>query len=187
MHLPTLRLLSTCLVWAAGLSAAQTPGNLQLSEDGSQVVALREKLVWPRCVEGMQWNGKTCTGQALLVDHAGALALATAKQKADGLRWRLPRVPELRRLTNPKADPAGIDPLLFPAAPAMWYWSATSSVSGSAINQYNYGNIENGVNGANISRINVSNGWAVNLQTGEARGDVAKRSLLPVRLVRPQD
>ena len=29
------------------------------------------------------------------------------------------------------------------------------------------------------------NGWAVNMATGEARGDVARASKLPVRLVRP--
>ena len=29
------------------------------------------------------------------------------------------------------------------------------------------------------------NGWAVNLSTGEARGDAARASKLPVRLVRP--
>ncbi len=37
----------------------------------------------------------------------------------------------------------------------------------------------------NTNRLDFLRGWAVNLTTGEAAGDVNRRSRLPVRLVRP--
>jgi hypothetical protein len=39
----------------------------------------------------------------------------------------------------------------------------------------------------NTNRMAFLHGWAVNLTSGEARGDVTKRTKLPVRLVRPQE
>ena len=114
---------------AAGAQAADPAGSpaspmLVPSEDGASIIDLRARLVWPRCVEGMQWNGKTCTGTPQRLDHAQAVALANARWKADGMRWRLPRVPELKRLVDKTISPAGLDPALFPAAPHDWHWSA---------------------------------------------------------------
>lgn len=173
--------LLTAPVWATTPPA--TP-KLVLSEDGADVINLKTQQAWPRCVEGMRWTGKTCTGQPLLVDHAGAIALAAARSKAEGVRWRLPRVTDLQRLLNPNANPPGLDPALFPAAPRDWHWAVTAKVNAAPINQYNYGNIMQGRTSENTTQLAFLHGWAVNLSTGEARGDVLKRTKLPVRLVR---
>ena len=53
------------------------------------------------------------------------------------------------------------------------------------MNQYSYDNIQKGRNNDNADRMAYLHGWAVNLATGEAKGDVSKRSNLPLRLVRP--
>jgi len=172
---------------AAGAASPPDAPKLVLSEGGDYVIDLRAKLAWPRCVEGMRWNGKTCTGQALLLDHAQAKALASQRFKAEGVRWRLPRVTELKRLIDRSAKPPGLDPLLFPAAPPDWHWSITANIKTSTVNQYNYGNLSQGRTEGSISQMQVSQGWAVNLGSGEASGEVSKRSKLPVRLVRPQD
>ena len=71
--------LAAAAVWAVDPPAS---ANLVLSADGAYVINLRAHLAWPRCVEGMQWNGRTCTGRPLLVDHAEAVALASARKKA---------------------------------------------------------------------------------------------------------
>lgn len=170
------------------LAAAPPPPAAEwlVSEDGVTVIDVRAQLVWPRCVEGMQWTGKTCTGTPLLLDRAEAAALATARWKADGVAWRLPRAAELQRLVNKSANPPGIDPQLFPAAPDLWYWSSTANVSGLRNNQYNYNTIRQSREGDSAGQMAMLNGWAVSLSTGEARGDVARTSKLPVRLVRPQ-
>ncbi|WP_428420277.1 DUF1566 domain-containing protein [Methylibium sp.] len=175
--------LATAAAWAAEPPASP---NWLLSEDGAYVIDPRSKLAWPRCVEGMQWNGKTCTGEPVLVNHAEAMALATTRAKADGVRWRLPRVAELQRLVNKAAAPRRLDPVLFPAAPGTWHWAIRANVDTATVNQYDYGNIVQGRTNANANRMAFLHGWAVNLETGEARGDVTKRTKLPVRLVRPQ-
>lgn len=154
-----------------------------LSADGAYVLDQRAGLAWPRCVEGMQWNGKTCTGTPQRLDHAQAVALANARWKADGMRWRLPRVPELKRLVDKTISPAGLDPALFPAAPHDWHWSGTANVSTGSGNQYNYGNVMNSRSGG--GDMAFRQGWAVNLETAESRGDVGKGTRLLVRLVRP--
>ena len=172
------------LVWA---SEPVVDGDWAVSEDGAYVMDLRAQLAWPRCAEGMVWSGKTCTGKPLLLDRAEATALAADRWKAEGIGWRLPRAAELQRLVNKSQSPAGLNPVLFPAAPGLWHWSATANVSAMNANQYTYGNIAQGRagNGGAARQAAMLNGWAVNLSSGEARGDAARASKLPVRLVRP--
>ena len=165
-------------LWACAAAGA----DWTLSEDGATVIDTRAGLAWSRCVEGMRWSGKTCTGQPRLLDRAEATALATGRWKTEGMDWRLPRVPELQRLIDKSASPPGLNPALFPAAPGGWHWSATANVSGRGGNPYNYGTVMQGQGGAGQAA--MINGWAVNLSTGEASGDTARSSRLPVRLVR---
>ena len=167
---------------AADSTAAQ---DWSLSADGAYVLDHRAGLAWPRCVEGMQWTGKNCTGKPLLLDRAEATALAAERWKAEAVGWRIPRAAELQRLVDKSLSPPGLNPILFPAAPGQWHWSSTSNVSAPSVNQYTYGNITQGRSGDGARQAAMINGWAVNLSTGEARGDAARASKLPVRLVRP--
>ncbi len=173
------------MAWAAGPPLVP---EWVVSEDNSYVIDQKTKLIWPRCVEGMLWNGKTCTGQPSLMTHSEALALAAARREVDGVPWRLPRVTELQRLVNKKSSPPGLDPQLFPAAPREWHWTMTSNVNTNAapVNPYNYGNISQGRTSDSVNHMAFLHGWAVNLTTGQARGDVQKKTALPVRLVRSQ-
>jgi len=176
---------SSALLALLSLAPAFAADDWVLSEDGAYVIDTRAQLAWPRCVEGMQWNGKTCAGTPRLLDRAEATALATGRWKAEGVDWRLPRVPELQRLIDKSISPPGLNPALFPAAPGSWHWSATANVSGrGGANPYNYGTVMQGQAGAGAGQMAMINGWAVNLSTGEARGDAARGSRLPVRLVR---
>ena len=177
--------LLSSMWFAACVQAAEPAASPTLvpSADGASVIDLRARLVWPRCVEGMQWNGKSCTGTPQRLDHAQAVALANARWKAEGVRWRLPRVPELKRLVVKTIRPPGLDPSLFPAAPHDWHWSGSANVSTGSGNQYNYGNVMN--NRAGGGDMAFRQGWAVNMETAESRSDVGKGSRLLVRLVRP--
>lgn len=187
-----LATLAPCSMTAA---VAQTPAApaaapaaaLEASDDGATVLDRRSKLAWARCVEGMHWNGSTCTGQRQLLDRSQASAQATARAKAEGLRWRLPRANELRRLVDKRADPPGLPPLLFPAAPPGLHWTGTANIKHYANNPYNYGTIAQGSGNQTSSRLAALEGWAVDMETGEASGDIARSTRLPVRLVRPQD
>ena len=169
---------------AAAAAANPFTAHLRISADGTAIIDTRSKLAWARCVEGMFWNGKTCSGQRRLLDRAEATAVAQARAKAEETRWRLPRVNELRRLVDKKANPPGIPPRLFPAAPFGLHWTSTANDKTFANNQYNYGNISQGTGAGAGSRLAALDGWAVDMDTGIASGDVPRSSRLPVRLVR---
>lgn len=193
--------LLVCL--GANLAAnghAQTPGALppktqsgesrwQVLDGGAEVRDARYKLVWRRCVEGMRWTGRWCAGVPKRLSYAEALATASQMGKDTGQKWRLPHIPELRSLVVDAAvadpDAARVDPVLFPQAPADWYWSGSSTVGAGAINSYNYGNVAKGVTPSTANQLSVTRGWAYHGQTTEAVGNVIKREALYVRWVRP--
>jgi hypothetical protein len=188
LHLRSLRVLVLALPVVSAQAAEPIPADapaLVLADRGAQILDPYTGLAWSRCVEGMQWNGKTCTGHPLRVGHAQALALAVARRGVDGFAWRLPRVAELERMVHRAGPPPGLDPVLFPAAPAESHWAMTASIDTNMlpVNQYNYANIQSGRTDENTTQLSFLHGWAVNLATGEARGDVLKRTELPVRLV----
>ncbi len=158
-------------------AAAPTP-QAAATADGQYVIDPRSKLAWPRCVEGMRWNGQTCTGQPRYLTHGEALALASARFKAEGVAWRLPRLTELRRWAASEQGRT-----LFPATPQDWHWTSTSRVDTTQANPYNYDNITRG--SGTQDRLGVQQGWVLHMGTGEARGDVGRRTPLAVRLVRP--
>lgn len=172
---------------AAVPAPAPAPALLTVSSDGTEIIDQRARLAWMRCAEGMQWSGSGCTGRPLLLDRSQAGARAQERSQADGLRWRLPRVNELRRLVNKNATPPGPDAQLFPSAPLDWHWSGTARIRHQEVNPYNYDNVAQGRTGQSLSGLDVAGGWAVNLATGAARGETARGSKLLVRLVRALD
>jgi len=190
-HAPGLLagLLAGLLPLRPAAAAEPVPVKPTISADGAAVLDPQARLVWARCVEGMQWTGKFCHGTPQLMSFSQAVAHARGRSQADGLAWRLPRVQELQRLVEKKnkeaAKPAGPDPLLFPDTPRELYWSATAQLGGRASNPYNYGTVMRGGGGEAPSAAML--GWAVHLGSGAAHGDVSKSSRLLVRLVRTLD
>jgi hypothetical protein len=158
-----------------------------VTADGAHIVHRSAGVAWPRCVEGLRWNGRGCVGRALQLDHAQALALARAREKADGVAWRLPHLKELQALVGQSVRPAGAQGPLLPDSPAGWCWTATAHIDTAPVNDYNYGNVMRGVNNQNVARLQFLHAWAVDTATGEARKDVLRRSPQWVRLVRPVD
>jgi len=154
---------------------------LEVSEDGRDVIDRRARLLWPRCVEGMHWNGKTCTGLPELFTHKQAQALAAERAKQDGVRWRLPRVNEMRRLISRDIRPQGLSPELFPGAPRGWHWTGTAAVNARPVNPYNYSNIS----GSAGTQLSAQQAWAIDLDSLETRPDMGRGNQLMVRLVRP--
>jgi hypothetical protein len=72
------------------------------------------------------------------------MQLALGQREATAQRWRLPHVADLRRLANRLAKVPELVPTLFPQSPRDLCWSATSVIDESAVNPYNYGNIQRG-------------------------------------------
>jgi len=151
--------------------------------DGAEVADVGSGLIWSRCVEGMAWTGKACTGQPLLLDLPQAQA-AASRRRADGQAWRLPRVQELRRLAQQAVHAPTQYAKAFPAAPAGWHWSSSTLVDTARLNAYNYGNLQRGVTDQNLNRMAFLHGWAVNADTAQASDEFVKKTKLAVRLVR---
>lgn len=154
------------------------------SADGQELIDTGAGLAWARCVQGMQWDGKRCSGEAVQATHAEALAFARARAQAEGRAWRLPRVPEIKHLLE-RLPHSRAPALQASAGPAGWYWTGSTRIEHQAVNPYNYGSIERGSSQRQLDRLAVGTGWAVQQPGGAARGDVAKRERLAVRLVRP--
>ncbi len=117
-----------------------------------------------------------------MVTHAQALALARARSRQEGQRWRLPRVKELQALSRKAAQ--ATTPSLLPTAPGGWLWTDSATIDTRPVNPYDYNNIQRGIDAQNANNMAFLHGWTVHQDTAEARGDTPKRTRLPVRLVR---
>lgn len=166
---------------ASAQTAAPLPA-FQLSPDASMVIDTRAKLAWPRCAEGMSWNGKACVGSAEVFSYKQAMTHAAERSKAENLRWRLPRVNELKRLLDRSSKPQGLNPELFPNAPRDWHWTGTAAVNAQRLNTYNYAQVDKS---SSISGLSAQQAWAVNTETLQAVPDMGKGNGLLLRLVRP--
>lgn len=171
---------------AAAPAASAAPGTaLRLSADGTEVIDPATGLAWSRCVEGMRWSGRRCTGEALMLSLPQARRTAAARAAAEGLAWRLPRVPELRRLRDHASHAGRGLPAWFPDAPEEALWTATvNAAPGRTLNPYNYGNVMQGRTGGGAADDAFMQGWAMDLPTGATKGDVSTSRRLALRLVR---
>lgn len=59
------------------------------------VIDLTKKIEWLRCTVGQQWNGKTCVGKTLLMNHETIKQATKIANKQLGPSWRLPTLEEL--------------------------------------------------------------------------------------------
>ena len=179
-----LGLLSSLSNAAIAQDSAPTPAPsaFQIAADGKSVIDTRAKLAWARCAEGMDWNGKACTGNAEVFNYKQAQTHAAERSKAEDQRWRLPRVNELKRLLDRSSKPQGLNPTLFPSAPRDWHWTGTASVNSARVNSYNYSQVDRS---NNLSSLSAQQAWAVNTETLQATPDMGKGNALLLRLVRP--
>lgn len=181
-------LLATLLLSAGATAAAPEPrGTVAPSRDGQLVVDIDSGLAWARCVEGMRWNGRRCTGTPLRVTQSQANDLAAARRQADGRPWRVPRAIELRRVMQRGDAMDGGLGRLFPDTPPDWQWTASASIDASPVNVYNYDNVMRGRTTESDDRLDGLHAWAIDARSGRARPDMPRDTPLPVRLVRPRD
>jgi hypothetical protein len=173
--LALLTLLGTPAAWPATGTTGQAT-EWTLSPDGAQILQRSTQLVWPRCVEGMRWDGRFCVGEPLWLDQSEAQALARQRAQASGLAWRLPYIRELQQFARMSAAAPDASRPGVPEATQGWVWSGTTPIQIHEINPYRYDNVMKGGNGQSTSQMKFLHGWVVNTATGEARDDVLKRT-----------
>ncbi|MBK9359642.1 MAG: DUF1566 domain-containing protein [Rubrivivax sp.] len=99
------------------------PPRYTFNSTGDEVTDTRTGLVWRRCVEGMTWNGSTCTGASRTFTHEGALAHAQSQAG-----WRLPSVKDLGSIADRRRMTPALDTAVFPAVSSGYFWTTTPLV-----------------------------------------------------------
>jgi hypothetical protein len=155
-----LRSLACAMFAVFAATSSQAEGRFAVSADGQQVTDTTTKLTWRRCVEGMQWDGKTCTGKPLKLDYGAAKRRAKGAGSDGGSGWRVPTRNELVGLVdrNAKAKPR-IDATAFPKTPSILQWASRPGTDDNL------------------------NAWLVSFQNGKVTGNVGE-SKFGLRLVR---
>ena len=94
-----------------------------VSADGQEVLDTKTSLVWRRCVEGMQWDGKACKGKATRYKFGEAKQRADAAAPAQGKAWRVPTKDELSTLVIKQKKKPMTDKEAFPNTPPSLQWA----------------------------------------------------------------
>jgi hypothetical protein len=122
-----LVLATICTAQAQAQAPAQT--RFTVSADGQEVLDTKTNLLWRRCAEGMQWDGKICKGKPVKFKFPGAKDQAAKAASAAGKPWRLPTKEELLGIVVKQKKKPMVDATVFPNTPAATFWSLREGFS----------------------------------------------------------
>ena len=125
------------------------------------VIDLSKNIEWLRCSVGQQWNGETCFGETMLMNHAVIVQAIDIANQQLGPSWRLPTLEELQSLVCKKcAKGKKFDAKVFPNTDPRAYWTGEKN----SMSKGSY--------------------WTVNFFTGHKFGRFYPEQEMAVRLVR---
>ena len=154
-----LYVLSIMLIFFGAGFANNAQATLFMARDHI-VVDLKHGVDWLRCSIGQRWNGETCIGELISLNHEMiAQAIEQANEQLGG-EWRLPSRVELEGLVCHECERPKISKKYFPQTSSEPYW--TGEVNGFAARHF----------------------WSVNFMTGYTYGRFFPQQELAVRLVR---
>ena len=117
-----LYVLSIMLIFFGAGFANNAQATLFMARDHI-VVDLKHGVDWLRCSIGQRWNGETCIGELISLNHEMiAQAIEQANEQLGG-EWRLPSRIELEGLVCNECGPHKIDADMFPATDVVPYWT----------------------------------------------------------------
>ena len=108
------------------VSANVTTKKYVISDNQQEVLDTQTGLIWRRCVEGMKWDGKTCSGSPFYGMFQEVLERASNQARLTGKPWRVPNVKELGSLVDSTQTTISIDSTVFPATQNDQFWSSSS-------------------------------------------------------------
>ena len=151
---------SVSFIFGPATGGATGLSNGQFLTRDHLIIDLQSGVEWMRCSVGQQWNGKSCAGEIIRLNHDDvAKAIVIANEQLDG-NWRLPTRKELEGLVCAACESIKIDSNSFPQTAPEPYW--TGEVNGFAARHF----------------------WSVNFMTGYTYGRFFPQQELAVRLVR---
>ncbi len=152
--------LAVFTLLAVAAASSQAQARFTVSGDGQEVLDTTTQLTWRRCAEGLQWDGKTCSGKLAKFSYAGAKQQAAGAAKASAKAWRIPSKDELVALVDKKAKKKPrIDAEAFPKTPSAPFWATRPGTDDNL------------------------NAWLVSFANGKVAGNVGQTKF-PLRLVR---
>jgi hypothetical protein len=147
-------------LFALAAAAGHAQGRFAISADGQEVTDSSTRLTWRRCVEGMRFDGKACTGKAATFSYAAAKKNAAETARREGKAWRVPAREELVALLDmARKNKPRIDSQVFPQTPSKPLWAARTGSDDDL------------------------NAWLVSFSSGKVRGNLGQAKF-PLRLVR---
>ena len=148
------------LMLGSVVALASELGKSQFLARDHLIIDLRSGVEWMRCSVGQRWNGASCEGKIIRLNHDDvAKAIVIANDQLGG-NWRLPSRRELEGLVCAACEAIKIDSDSFPQTVPEPYW--TGEVNGFAARHF----------------------WSVNFMTGYTYGRFFPQQQLAVRLVR---
>jgi hypothetical protein len=145
---------------AAAVASSHAQGRFTVSADGQEVLDTSSRLSWRRCAEGLQWDGKTCSGKLAKFSYAEAKQRAAGAAKAGAKAWRIPSKDELVGLVDKTAKKKPkIDFEAFPKTPSTLFWATRPGTDDNL------------------------NAWLVSFANGKVMGNVGQAKF-PLRMVR---
>jgi len=136
-----------------------SPSRFKLMADGAEILDVESGLIWRRCAEGMNWNGRSCIGRHTEFPLIEALQHADQEARRTGNTWRVPGKDELHGIVDKSRIEPSIDPVAFPDTPVRPFWSSS------------------------VDANNFSSAWSVHFSLGFAR-NLKRENPVAVRLVR---
>ena len=102
-----------------------TPNGRFIDNGDGTVKDKKTDLIWMRCALGQEWDGQTCTGDALTYTWQLALKVADGYTFADNNDWYLPNIRELNSIVERACYDPAINQTVFPETPAAGFWTAS--------------------------------------------------------------
>ena len=87
------------------------------------VVDLFTSTEWMRCSVGQRWNGETCIGKIISLNHEQMDEVLRIASDQLGSGWRLPTRKELENLVCMSCDKVKINDKFFPNTPYEPFWT----------------------------------------------------------------
>ena len=124
------------------------------------VIDLFTSTEWMRCSVGQRWNGETCTGKIINLNHDQIADVLKIASDQLGSGWRLPSRKELESLVCRDCKIPKINTKIFPNTDPVPYWTGERN------------------------KFAKRHFWSVNFYTGNTYGRFYPYQSLAVRLVR---
>ena len=124
------------------------------------VIDLFTSTEWMRCSVGQRWNGNTCIGKIISLNHEQMDEVLRIASDQLGSGWRLPTRKELESLVCKDCKIPKIDSKTFPSTEPVPYWTGERN------------------------KFAKKHFWSVNFYTGNTYGRFYPYQSLAVRLVR---